>query len=88
MDYRVYIHNKMKRILPIIMIFSIILLVSGCDLEKIGKTCSQECVQQENQCVSYSQVCVDKNWLGNCVQFEDRCNQYQQKCVRYDEVCR
>lgn len=41
------------------------------------------CLQHD--CASYDQVCVDKNFWGNCVEFESRCSSY--KCVKYRENC-
>ncbi len=36
------------------------------------------CLQQE--CAEHYQVCVDKNFWGNCVRYEDRCRSY--RCVK------
>lgn len=70
-------------------------------------TCLQEeCTQYEQkcseyglECSSYTQVCVDKNFWGNCVKFEEQCSNYKQvcekkvtnciknKCVKYKRTC-
>ncbi len=74
----------MKKFIIFLLIASLI-IISSCN---IGKTCSQECVQEEQYCASPRQECVEKNFWGNCVEFEERCSRYETKCVKYDEVCR
>lgn len=44
---------------------------------------SPTCLQQE--CSSHYQVCIDKNWLGNCLEYAERCQSY--KCVKYRRNC-
>lgn len=71
----------------VFLIFSLI-LINGCDISKIGKTCTQECIKNEQYCVSNRQECVEKNFWGNCVEFEDVCARYETRCAQYGEICR
>jgi len=43
----------------------------------------QNCIQEE--CASYEQVCVEKNFWGNCIRYEPRCA--GNKCVKYRQYC-
>ncbi|MBI2044876.1 hypothetical protein HYT23_02365 [Candidatus Pacearchaeota archaeon] len=36
-------------------------------------------------CDQHEQYCVDKNWLGNCIQFAERCTHYA--CTKYEQKC-
>ena len=42
------------------------------------------CLQQE--CAEHYQVCIEKNFWGNCIKYEDRCSSY--KCVKNRVDCR
>ncbi len=36
-------------------------------------------------CDQHEQYCVDKNWLGNCIQFAERCT--HSACTKYEQKC-
>ncbi|MEK6885614.1 MAG: hypothetical protein AABX17_01455 [Nanoarchaeota archaeon] len=45
---------------------------------------SSNCIQQE--CESYAQVCIEKNFWGNCISYgQGSCQSY--KCVKYQQTC-
>jgi len=78
----------MYKKLSLILILVGLIFISGCGLDKVGKTCTQECVKEETYCAQTRQKCIDKNFWGNCVEFEEECARYDRKCVQYGEVCR
>lgn len=47
-----------------------------------GET-NTECLNEI--CDSTRSVCVDTNWLGNCIEYQDRCTHYA--CTRYLKKC-
>ena len=49
------------------------------NLGGIQKTCLQ------NECSSYTQVCVEYNFWGNCIEYEQRCQAYE--CIKYRLNC-
>lgn len=59
-----------------------------CHMQEIKYTESwgdieHRCLQEE--CAEHYQVCVEKNFWGNCIQFEDRCSGNQ--CVKVSLTC-
>jgi hypothetical protein len=80
----------MKKVMLFGILIFVTLLVSGqgCELSKIGKTCTQECIREESYCASTRQECVEKNFWGNCIEFENVCARYDTRCAQYGEVCR
>lgn len=49
---------------------------------KWGQT-SRNC--KDYTCDSYQSVCVETNWLGNCVRFQDVCQ--SSSCSNYEDTC-
>ena len=43
----------------------------------------KSCIDEE--CTSYNQVCIETNWLGNCLEYEDVCQ--STTCTRYRIYC-
>lgn len=46
-------------------------------------TAVSSCLKEE--CASYSQVCIKKNFWGNCIEFQDECESI--KCIKYNSEC-
>ena len=88
MEVKMLEEEKMNKKMLIGLFLSALIIISGCGVSKIGKTCTTECIKEERVCESTKQECVEKNFWGNCVEFEEGCARWCTKCVTYDEVCR
>lgn len=49
-----------------------------------GLTQTESCLNQI--CDSHTQVCVEKNFWGNCIEYQDQCTHYA--CTRYRKNCK
>jgi len=60
-----------------------------CKYEKLvhnvqwGSGSSSVC--EETECISTYSLCVDTNWVGNCMKYQEYCSSSQ--CISYDYTC-